>query len=560
MRSYTERERIDISVADIDLRNRFRSDIALELLLSRGIDSLKKLEEWNSYDLSSYEVDVYDVDSAWQLLKKHLKSRSSIWIYGDYDVDGVVAVSIMWRFLQKILGEETKVNVYIPSRHEEGYGLNDAAVEKIIKDGGKLIITVDCGVRDVDLVGKWKDKVDFIITDHHQPGEKIPDCAVVHPLYPGKESKNMFTSGSVIAWKFIKYIAKQFGKPGYEEKFLDVVGLSLITDIMPLTGENRAILLAGLSKMKKDPVLGLDQIIKKAGVVRDELSAYHLGYIIGPRLNASGRLGSAYDSLRILATDNFDVAYSLADKLEEVNTKRQEVMKSTIEEADLRKHVINDAFIIAYNPSWDDGVIGLVSGKITQKYGKPSIVMTFDEHNNEIKGSARSVNNLNITEFIEGLRPLLKKYGGHHAAAGLTLATTDFEYFLNEVEKYVKEKYPKFVPERSSVIDFTITPADVDRELVHALKLLEPFGPENSVPLFKLSGTIDQFTMMGKTGTHVRMKITDGSRSVDAVFFNCEDHLSQIQQGGQIIVVGKIKEELFNGNTYIKFFVDDILP
>lgn len=540
-----------------DLQQLVGSVAAARILYLKGIKTKKDFEDLSkTFDLTDLAT-IYDIPSAANLIKEHIDKKTKICVYGDYDVDGMVAASILWRFLYYSCAADA--TVYIPSRHEEGYGLNNDAIQELYDKGMRLIITVDCGIRDAELIKEWSKKgMEFIVTDHHQPGDEIPKCIVVHPLYPKKESENMYTCGSVVAWKLVRYCEDSFSldKPKVSENFVDLVGLALITDMMPITGENKRILKFALTKAKANPSLAIKTMMYVTNQKLEQLSTYHFGYVIGPRLNASGRVGDAYTTLRYLSTDKIDVAEHLAKELDQVNMKRQKMMQDGLKQADEQKIIINDGIILAFNEDWDDGIIGLVAGRLMNQYDMPVLAMTRDKASGLIKGSARSISNLNITEVIEGNKEEFEKYGGHHAAAGFTTKATDFEEFKTKFSAYFTAKFPDYVPETSKEVSSILEVNDVTEQLLQTIELLEPYGLENPEPIFYIEGIIQQFVTMGQTGTHVRITLENEGALLTVVVFNAGKLISELNQGQTQGFIGKAKFNDFNGKRYVQFIAD----
>lgn len=542
-----------------DLLEFTQSAAIVQFLVRRGITSVEELQRFQKGAESINHKDIWEIEKVGELILKYVSEGKKICVYGDYDVDGMVAASILWRYLSKELG--AKSTIYIPNRQEEGYGLNNEALEDIASQGYDVVITVDCGVRDADLIAQWQSKkLEIIVTDHHQPGEKIPECPIVHPLYPDKEAANKYTSGTVVAWKLIRTIEElRKTEHTFSDSVVDLVGLSLVTDIMPLLEENRAIIIKALEKARTDPSLPIKLILLSQQIQPEQCDIYHFGFIIGPRLNSTGRVGNAYQTVRLLATDKEEFALSLLREIETTNIQRQSIMKRVFEEADQAKTLVRESLIVAYGEGWEDGVIGLVAGRLLQRYDMPTIVMTKEKNSGLLKGSARSITNLNITEVLEGIKENLAKYGGHHAAAGFTVKDESFENFIAALEKHLAEQYTNYVPENTRTIDISISPRDVSEDLMKGIELLEPYGQGNFAPLVAIKGQIHQINMMGAMGEHARIHLSSGDAVVTCVFFNAKAVVGKFLQGDTVTFVGKVKRNTFRGNTEIQFYIDDVI-
>lgn len=558
MRKYVFPEHISAD-AFPELLELTKSAAIVQFLVRRGITSAAELEKFKKGADFINHKDIWKIEEVAKTIIDHVSNNKKICVYGDYDVDGMVAASIMWRYLSKELG--AKSTIYIPNRQEEGYGLNNDALEDISSQGYDVVITVDCGVRDVELIADWSKKgLEIIVTDHHQPGDKIPGCLLVHPLYPKQEAKNQFTSGSVVAWKLIRTMEEEKAVGhDFSDSIIDLVGLSLVTDIMPLLGENRAIIIKALAKARSNPSLPIKLILLSQQVQPEQCDMYHLGFMIGPRLNSTGRVGDAYQTVRLLSTDKEEFALSLLSEIESTNIQRQSIMKRVFEEADQSKVLVRESLIIAYGEGWEDGVIGLVAGRLLQRYDMPTIVMTKDKSNGSIKGSARSITNLNITAVLDGIKDSLLKYGGHHAAAGFTVRDSSHEEFISIIEKHLAEQYTNYVPENTRTIDISISPRDLSEDLMKGIEMLEPYGQGNFAPIVSIKGQIHQINMMGAMGEHARIQLSSGDSIVTCVFFSAKAVVGKFIQGDTVTFVGKVKRNTFRGNTEIQFYVDDVI-
>lgn len=526
---------------------------------AKGIHNLEDLKDFSSFSNLLPVDELFDVSSFYERILFHREKKSKVVIYGDYDADGAVAAAILWRFLSKVLG--MNATVYIPDRHEEGYGLNKLALEALAKQGTDLVITVDCGVRDGELISEImkSSKLEIMITDHHQPGDTFPQCVTVHPLFPQHESKNRFTSGGVVAWKVCRYLEHRFGlSHEFTDSVVDLAGTSLVTDIMPLVGENRVILRNGLRKLHNNPSLGLKAIIESAQIQANEISTYHLGYIIGPRLNASGRIGNQYTSTRLLSTDKDDVARKLAQEVADVNSKRQEITKEIYTKADQSKKIIAEKIIVTAGVGWDDGIVGLVAGKLMNRYDLPTIAVTIDAEKGLAKGSARSFGELNITALFEKISEVFARFGGHHNAAGFTLSASNDAELVTKVTELLIGEYAEYQPTLRKTVDAIVSPQELTEEFFEHLKALEPFGLENQEPLFAVEGKVEQFSTFGQQGNHLRLTVRTETGMIKALIFDRPEMLSRIEQGEFVVLIGRPKQDEYQGRKQLSFFVEHI--
>ncbi len=544
----------------IDLAAKLQSNSLATVYFSKGITTDEAFADFSSYTKYLPTDELFDVVSFCKKLIEHKNNNAKVVVYGDYDADGAVAASVLWRFLSKTLG--INATVYIPDRHEEGYGLNKQALLTLAEQGTKLVITVDCGVRDSVLIEEVMRStvMDIMVTDHHQPGDTFPSCVTVHPLYPNHESKNKFISGGVVVWKIVRYIEDVLKlSHEFSEQVVDIVGVSLVTDMMPLLGENRVILRNAIRKLRSQPSLGLRALMDSSQVKQDEVSTYHIGYILGPRLNASGRIGNQYTSTKLLSTDREDVARKLANEVSEINTKRQEITKEIFIQADKNKVVVGDKVIVTAGEGWEDGIVGLVAGKLMNRYDLPTITVTIDKEKGIAKGSARSFGEMNITGLFEKIAPVFSRYGGHHSAAGFTLATADHKELIENLQKLLDTEYTEFVPIVTKLVDSMVTPNELTDQFFSSLYDLEPFGIENQEPLFAIAGVVAQFAPFGQQGNHLRISLQTENGTVKCMAFDRAELIGQIEQGESLVVIGRPKQDEYLGRKQLSFFVEHIV-
>ncbi|MEO6729552.1 MAG: DHH family phosphoesterase, partial [Candidatus Dojkabacteria bacterium] len=487
---------------------------------------------------------IHNAEKAAKVIINAIEKKQKIYIHGDFDVDGITATSIMWNYLFRDLG--ANVLPHIPNRFTDGYGLNKETIEKIISEGGNLIISVDCGVKDIELVDKYADTIDFIITDHHtirevsksearnkkskKNNESLPEGsklvgnyiissrakAVVHPKLGVGFNEYC---GAGVSWKLCCAINELNVKKVDMSKYLDLVALGTVCDIMPLEDQNRTIVKLGIDKMRRTENIGIKALLQKADVLLSSITEYTLGFVIGPRLNASGRLESALDAVRLLTTTSEDFAKQLADKLNNLNLQRQGLTKEylAIAEQDLLSQGEKKIYFL-YGKEWPEGIVGLISGRLTEKYNRPTIVGSLLEDGN-IKASARSIEGFHISNALKDTDKYLIRYGGHAQAAGLTLASTDYAKFMEALssvaDKHIKEKHL----EKAINIDAVAKFDEINIENISKLLSLSPFGNSNPLPKIALLNVdISDFKTMGKDGSHI--KIVFPEYGFEAVGFN----------------------------------------
>ncbi len=507
------------------------------IYFTRGIKDRDKFHNPTLSDLSD-PFEFSDMKKAVKFINKSIKENKKIYIHGDFDADGITATSILWQFLYR----ELKANVmpFIPSRFDEGYGLTTESIESLIQKGAEVIITVDCGIKDIELINKYSDKVDFLITDHHTirssdevniEGSKIVDSylvssksvANIHPLLSSLTFKQL--CGASVAFKLVQALIIENKLNVDINKYLELACIGTVCDVMPLIEENRVIVSLGLKELNNTKNLGLFNLKKIAGI-RDKLSTYHIGYIVGPRLNASGRMGDALEGVKLLTTNSDSLAYSTAKNLEILNLKRKEFTEKALNEAEKMLNLDN-GYIYLASEDWSEGIIGLIAGKLAEKYFKPVIIGSKNLKSKEIKASVRNPLNFNVTELLDGLKSNLKRYGGHSQAAGLTLDIKNEGTFLEALERdfsvYLKndELFKKELILDGILKDFK----DVDINFVEKFNLMQPFGFGNKKPLLYSSEIFfKNIKSMGSTGNHVKGILYDrDGNEVEFLGFNKGD-------------------------------------
>ncbi len=538
----------------------FPHEVAVSILYNRGIRSEEELKE--KLTPSSYirYENFKDIKKAVALVKKHLKAGSKIAIYGDYDADGVLALSIVWYFFWRKLNYKNVV-VYIPSRWEEGYGLNDSALKKLKQSGVKLIITVDCGITSSDLIKTWKKQgLDFIVTDHHEIPEVLPDAVTIHPELA--QPKFPFpTSGTNIAAKFIAGLAEYLEVATLKDvmnHYVDKIGLSIITDVMPLLGENRLLVKEALKKLSIEPNIGLEALYKVAKGVNPRINpptVYDLGFILGPRLNAAGRLKDPMDALRLLSTQKKEFARAVAKKLDALNQERQKMTKDGVKQAIERLQIISDQIAIAYHPDWEEGVIGLIASHLVKRFKIPALVLT-RSNTNKWKGSARSPEEFHITEFLKSIKEQFINVGGHAQAAGFTLST-DPQTLIQKIQEQLENlnvHNNNLRPKSIIQLDYLISANGINHEFVESIEALKPFGPAYPSPRILIYGKIrDLYTDKDFKHTFILLE-----GQIKATLWNNLEPAFNLNPHDRVYIIGTPRVSSYDGNVEIK--IDRIFP
>ncbi|NMC09295.1 single-stranded-DNA-specific exonuclease RecJ [Candidatus Microgenomates bacterium] len=542
-------------------------DILKHILQSRNIENESKFLEPNISDIPSYKK-LFDTKKAAKEIIKSIELKEKIIIHGDYDADGICASSIIWEFLYKDLSKflNTKIDVlpYIPNRIEQGYGLTEDSLNDVIDLGGKLLISVDCGVRDKELIKRYRDEkgLKFVITDHHQPPELLLenlDYPLVHQMYPEKEYPQREICGSAVVFLLVQAIKDIVGMDSNiteDTKGLDLVALATITDLMPLVDVNRIFVKYGLQQMRKGRRKGLRELALRAGIDLKDISSYHIGYILGPRINAAGRIGSPMDAVRLLVGSNDTQCKEIANQLENLNFDRQKITQDLLEIS--KKNIdLENNLLFVLGKDWHEGVIGLVAGKLQEEFHKPVLVAT----NNEgvIKGSARSISGFDITKTLTKFSKYLHRFGGHELAAGFTVKEEKVEEFKEKIIEYANKKIKKEQLVPKLYIDLLLESDDVSYSLVDKLNTLEPFGYGNTKPVIALSHLIVvKKNIMGKESNHMKLLVKgNGIDLLTLIMFGCNEDTENLKENDEIDVVGYPDINIWNGRQSIQFSVKE---
>lgn len=506
-------------------------------------------------------VDLTQLQIALERIKKAIDppagGKELIYIYGDFDVDGVTATALLWETLNDL---GAKVMPYIPHREKEGYGLAEKGLRQIAEKGGRLVITVDCGVGAIEQAKLAKELgLELIITDHHQKSGELPEAVAILHTYE--------LSGVGVAYELASALYESFGQPTPVE-LLDLVCIGTIADMVPLLGKNRSFAKLGLAEMNQTKRAGLRAIVEEAAIKLGNLGTFEVSFIIAPRLNAMGRLEHAYDSLRILLTKDPDKARLLARKLSLTNSERQRLTREAIEQAQeiLELEGKNKKMFVLHNEGWQQGIIGLVAGKLTDQYCRPVLVISKGEVHS--KGSARSVNGINIVEAIQSCSDILVNCGGHPAAAGFTIETERIPEFKERVTKWAEDKlnYDSFIPEIK--IEAQLRAEELNLETHTLVAQFAPFGIGNPQPLFLTCGlTVHQVRTVGSEGKHLKLILGIPARnvwsltnSIEAIGFGMGKKLMEVRIGSRIDIAYVLDVDRWNGKEKLVLKLKDFRP
>ena len=498
-----------------------------------------------------------DMEKAVERILKAIENKEQIIIYGDYDVDGITSVTVLKSFLEE---RGIQVNVYIPNRLNEGYGLNKTAMEEIAKQENKLMITVDCGITAVEEVEYAKKfGIETIITDHHEPAEELPKAiAVVDAKRKDNKYECRNLAGVGVVFKLIQALSIKLGlDPKEYLKYLDIVCVGTISDIVPLTDENRVIVKLGLKLVEQTKNLGLKEILQSCGY--SKINSTTISFGVAPRINACGRMGHQEEALNLLLSKEENEVKGLTQKINEYNKTRQEIEKNIYNEAieQIEKEGLDTQnTIVVSGKGWHHGVIGIVSSKITELYFKPSILLC--EEDGECKGSGRSIPGFDLHEALMECNDTIEKFGGHAMAVGININKERIEEFKEEFEKIAKEKdVDKIIPILN--LDAEIKLDDVNKEMVDSLKELEPFGEANKMPIFAFRNLkIDSIRSLSD-GKHLKLSVKDNKNIINAIGFNMGALADIYRIGDRVDIAGNLEINSFNGVDSIQINIKDIM-
>lgn len=490
-----------------------------------------------------------------------ISKKERIVIYGDYDIDGLTASSLLYYVLRQ---SSPNVESYIPDRFEEGYGLNKEALCSLHKKGTQLVITVDCGITSVQEVAEaTKLGLDIIVTDHHTVPEVIPSdaVAVINPRQPGDKYPYRDLAGVGVAFALVRALQQKYPEiieVGQEKWLLDLVALGTVCDVVPLTGENRTLVSYGLQVLRKTRRPGLKALAAVSGVEVDQIQTDTLGFRFGPRLNAAGRLEHAKKSLRLLTTEDYEDGLKYAAVLDQLNAQRQQMTAEVFEAANERAiQQADNLVLVLADADWSHGIAGLVASKISERHHKPTFIL--QTLGDTTKGSARSFGKLNIIEAIGDSSKDLTKYGGHAFAAGVTLPTSKIDDFRRAINQYVQKKYSKADFVTRLDIDAVLADSLLDLTSLDNLQKLEPYGNGNPSPLFSSRLHLEELRFIGQTRTHTKFRFrTQDRKYIDGISFNSSHRWPDGLPSGPVEVVYRLQDNTWQDRRSLQLEVVDI--
>ena len=541
--------------------------VLAELLVKRGVETFEQARSFfrPSLDALHDPFLMKDMDKAVERLHRAIKGGEKILVYGDYDVDGTTAVALVYSFIQRFTDQ---VDFYIPDRYDEGYGVSYKGIDWAADGGFKLIITLDCGIKAIDKVEYARSKgVEVIICDHHLPEDSLPKAvAVLDPKREDCEYPFDDLSGCGVGFKLVQAYSQQFGVP-FETliPLLDLLVVSISSDLVTMVGENRILAHFGLKQLNENPCKGLAAMITLSNLEPGHISIDDIVFKIGPRINAAGRMESGRLAVELLKATDAMTAMRIGEKINENNNERKnidrEITQEALEMVQSGACLAHENATIVYNPKWSKGVVGIVASRLVEAYYKPTVVLT--KSNGFVTGSARSIAGFDLYEAIENCADLLENFGGHVYAAGLTLKEENLEEFARRMDTFISGKITSEMLTPVVEIDAKLDFAQITPKFSRILKQFQPFGPGNNNPIFMTENVYDAGSgrKVGGGGVHLKLDLIQESQpyhQIPAIAFNMADSYDYIREGNPIDVCYAIVENYYRGSASIQLRVRDI--
>lgn len=531
------------------------------LLLLRGVSDRNTINSYMAKGLDGIHNPFLfnDMEVACCRIIRAINEKEKITVYGDYDVDGITSVSVLTDFLASC---GAVCDYYIPDRFSEGYGLNILAVNRLARNGTKLLITVDCGISSIGEVEFAKtQKLDVIITDHHSCKEEIPKAAaVINPKR--KDSTYPFSelAGVGVAFKLVLALAKKLGMSAKDVfmKYSDLVAVGTVADVVSLLGENRIIVDRGIKTIENTQNLGIKALLEVSGCAEKEITASLIAFSLSPRINAAGRMENASLAVQLFKAKSYPEALELARRLDELNRLRQQTEHKIFEEAsalaDLQE---NPLVYVLTAKDWHNGVIGIVASKLCEKLGKPCILLSLEK--GKYKGSGRSIEGFNLFDALSECEELLTAFGGHALAAGLTISEENIPEFTKRINAYAKKHITSDMLIPKLMIDCAINPSHITLDWANALKKLEPFGSGNEIPVFSMEGVkILSANAIGADGKHLALRIEKDSVTANAVWFGMGAVKNELSAFSTANIAFTLNINTYNGLQSVQLIIKDI--
>ncbi len=536
------------------------------LLVQRGITTYGEAKAYFRPSLDDLHDPflMKDMNRAIDRITTAIDSHERILIYGDYDVDGTTSVALLYSFFKEFYDN---LGYYIPDRYSEGYGISCKGIDFARENNYSLVIALDCGIKAVEEIKYANGKgVDFVVCDHHLPGEQLPDAvAILDPKQPGDEYPFKELSGCGVGFKLMQAYARINDIP-FEQlvPYLDLVAVSTASDIVPVTGENRILVYHGLEQLNKNPRTGLKSIMLSAGLEGKEVTVEDIVFRVGPRINAAGRMESGSRAVDLLVSHNRRAAESISDQINVFNRDRREVDQKITQEALTMisddPAMVNRKTTVVFHEKWHKGVVGIVASRLIETYYRPTIVLT--ESNGFLTGSARSVQGFDLYQALEACGDLLETFGGHMYAAGLTLRREKLEAFSERFEEVVERNITDEQMIPTVVIDEELALDEITESFVNILKQMTPFGPGNLAPVFMSRGVRDTGNgrVVGNNGGHLKLELVQGDhgKAFPAIAFNMADKYELIPGSEPFDVCYTLEENEFRGRKTLQLNIKDI--
>lgn len=541
--------------------------VLVTLLVHRGIRTFEEARSFFRPNLSDIHDPflMKDMDKAVERLEKAVSGNEKVLVYGDYDVDGTTAVALVYSFIRRLT---SSVDFYIPDRYDEGYGVSKKGIDWAAENGFRLIITLDCGIKAIDKVEYAASKgIDIIICDHHLPESEIP--AAVAVLDPKREDCHYpfdDLSGCGVGFKLVQAYSAKCGIP-FESllPLLDLLVVSIASDLVSVVGENRVLAHFGLKWLNEKPRVGLKAMISLANLEPEHITIDDIVFKIGPRINAAGRMESGRLAVELLTAEDDMTAMSIGTKINDNNNERKSIDREITKEAlDMVQNgtcCTSENAVIVYGPDWNKGVVGIVASRLVEAYYKPTFVLT--KSNGFITGSARSVRGFDLYDAISSCADLLENYGGHIYAAGLTMREENLAEFASRIDRYVSSHITKEMVTPVIDVDSEINFSQITPKFFRVLKQFQPFGPGNSSPVFLTRNVYDDGNgrKVGPGGQHLKLELIQESQpyhQVSAIAFNMADSFEHIRNGNPVDVCYSIVENYYRGNSTLQLRIKDI--
>ncbi|HTQ29416.1 MAG TPA: single-stranded-DNA-specific exonuclease RecJ [Puia sp.] len=539
--------------------------VLCQILVQRGLDSFEKARQFFRPQLTDLHDPwlMKDMDKAVQRILEAFRQKEKILVFGDYDVDGTTAVACMYQFLCKIY-HPASIDFYIPHRYREGYGVSKMGIDFAQENGFSLIVSLDCGIKSVDLIAYAKELgIDFIVCDHHLPDASLPPAAaILNPKqkdcsYPYKE-----LCGCGVGFKLITALSLHLGLPESSYHcYLDLVATAIAADIVPITGENRTLAFYGLKKVNEHPNNGIKALIRLSDL-KKQLSINNLVFMIAPRVNAAGRMDDASKAVQMFIAGSFEEAMSYAEMLHSDNTERKEADSNITEEAlaiiEGDELLMKRNSTVVFQPHWHKGVVGIVASRLIERYYRPTIVLT--QSGEVVAGSARSVQGFNLYEAIHACREHLLGYGGHFAAAGMTLLPEQVAPFSAKFEEIVSSTIEPRLLIPEIVVDAEVRFRDLTNSFYNILLQMEPFGPENSRPVFVARGVCDSGYSRIVKDLHIKFSLRQDNILFNGIGFNMSPKFEALRDKQPVDIVFTLDENEWNGTKHLQLKMIDVKP